>query len=121
MYSVHEDDIPLIKLKGRSYKLLGCKETIGCMNLCAGVAFFPPGKHAPGHIHELEEEVIYCIEGKGEAVVDGMCIKIKPGIVVYFPIGSLHSINNTGKDTIKLFFTFSPIAKIGAYKNYKSK
>ena len=121
MYSIHEDDIKLIELKGRSYKLLASKETIGCKNLCAGISFFPAGKHAPGHIHKDEEDVIYCLGGNGEAVIDGKNMKIKPGTVVYFPPGSLHSINNTGKETIKLLFMFSPSAKIGAYENYESK
>ena len=121
MYSIHEDDIKIMELKGRDYKLLASKETIGCKNLCAGVSFFAAGKHAPGHIHNNEEEVIYCLEGNGEAVIDGKNMKIKPGTVVYFPPGSLHSINNTGKETIKLLFMFSPSAKIGAYENYESK
>ena len=121
MYSTHEKEIKLIKLKGRSYKLLASKETIGCKNLCAGISFFPVGKHAPGHIHKDEEEVIYCLEGTGEAFIDENSIKIKPGTVVYFPPGSLHSINNNGKDRIKLFFIFSPSAKIGEYKDYENK
>ena len=121
MYSIHEDDVSLKKLKGRSYKLLGCRSTIGCKNLCMGVSFFPPNVHAPGHIHDKEEEVIYCLEGTGEIVVNGKPEKIKPGTSVYFPPKSLHSVNNTGKETIKLLFIFSPSAKIGAYKNYESK
>jgi quercetin dioxygenase-like cupin family protein len=121
MYSTNEDEIKLIELKGRSYKLLASKETIGCRNLCVGVSFFPAGKHAPGHIHKDEEEVIYCLEGNGEALIDGNSIKIQPGTVIYFPPDSLHSINNTGKEEIKLLFIFSPSAKIGAYENYESK
>jgi uncharacterized RmlC-like cupin family protein len=85
MYRVNENDIKQNKLKGRTYKLLASKEAVGCKNLCAGISFFPTGKHAPGHIHEIEEEVIYCLKGSGEAVIDGIHIKIKPGTVVYFP------------------------------------
>ena len=121
MFNVHEEDIKLNKLKGREYKLLASEDLIGCRNLCAGVSFFPPMKHAPGHIHEIEEEVIYCIEGKGEVFIDGKSIQIEPGSVVYFPPKSLHSVNNTGKDTIKLFFVFSPSVKIGAYKNHENR
>lgn len=120
-YSIHEDDVKLNKLKGRDYKLLGCKETIGCKNLCIGVSFFPPGKHSPGHIHKKEEEVVYCLEGNGEIVIDGKPEKIRPGTTVYMPPGSMHSVNNTGEKTIKLLFFFSPSAKIGAYKDHESK
>ncbi len=121
MYSIHENDIELNKLKGRSYKLLASSETIGCKNLCAGVSFFPAGKHGPGHIHLKEEEVIYCLKGTGEAIIDDKHFEIKPGTVVYFPPGSLHSINNTGKVKIRLLFMFSPSAKIGQYEDHESK
>jgi quercetin dioxygenase-like cupin family protein len=121
MYSIHEDEVELKQLKGRSYKLLGSEETIGCKNLNMGISFFPPGRHAPGHIHETEEEVVYCMEGTGELVIDGKPEKIKPGTVVCMPPKSLHSVNNTGKETIKLLFMFSPGVKIGQYKNHDSK
>lgn len=121
MFSINENDVDFKKLNGRVYKLLASKDTIGCKNLCAGVSFFPANKHALGHIHEKEEELVYCLEGKGEIIIDGKSEKIKPGIVVYIPPKSLHSVNNTGEETIKLFFVFSPIAEIGAYKEYKYK
>ena len=121
MYSIHEDTVALKQLKGRSYKLLGCEDTIGCKNLNMGVSFFPPGLHAPGHVHETEEEVVYCMQGSGELVIDGEPEKINPGTVVFMPPKSLHSVNNTGKETIKLLFIFSPGAKIGQYGNHESK
>ena len=121
MYSKHESEVKLNKLKGRSYKLLASSKTIGCKNLCAGVSFFPSGQHGPGHIHTKEEEVIYCLIGTGEVIIENKHFELKPGIVVYFPPGSLHSINNTGKETIKLLFMFSPPAKIGQYKDHESK
>jgi len=121
MYSIHEDDIDLKQLKGRKYKLLASRDTLGCENMCAGVSFFPPGKHAPGHIHDKEEEIIYCLEGTGELVIDGHRENLQPGTIAYVPSKSLHSVNNTGDDTIKLFFVYSPSAKLGAYKDYDSE
>lgn len=118
MLSIHEDEIDIIKLKGRDYKLLACEKIQGCKNLCIGVSFFPAKKHAPGHIHDSEEEIIYCLEGKGQAVINSEIHEIKPGTVVFFPPKSLHSINNTGDKTIKLLYIFSPAAKIGEYKDY---
>ena len=86
----------------------------------SGCVFFSANKHAPAHIHDKEEEVVYCLEGKGEIIIDGKPEEIKPGTVVFMPPGSLHSVNNTGDEMIKLLFAFSPAAKIGAYKNYNS-
>ena len=121
MPSINENEVKLNELKGRSYKLLATRDILGCSNLCLGVSFFPPGEHAPGHIHEKEEEVVYCMEGSGELVIDGKPEKLTPGTVVFMPPGSLHSVNNTGDKTIKLVYVFSPSTRIGDYKDYDSK
>jgi mannose-6-phosphate isomerase-like protein (cupin superfamily) len=117
MYSINEEDVKLQELKGRDYKLLASEDTLGCKNLCMGVSFFPPQKHGPSHMHEIEEEVIYCLEGEGEIVIDDNPVKIKPGIVVYIPTGKIHSVNNLSNKTIKLIYIFSPSTKIGSYKD----
>lgn len=121
MLSINEEAVELVKLCGRDYKLLASEKIQGCKNLCIGVSFFPPMKHAPGHVHEEEEEVIYCLEGTGQAIVGSEIYPIKPGTVVFFPPKTLHSINNTGDKTIKLLYVFSPPAKIGQYKDYKNE
>lgn len=117
MYSINEEDVQLIKLKGRDYKLLASEESLGCKNLCMGVSFFPPKKHGPAHVHEIEEEVIYCIEGEGEIIINDSFVKIKPGTAVYIPPGKIHSVNNLNNKTIKLAFIFSPSTTIGSYKD----
>ncbi len=121
MFSINENEVKLQKLKGRAFKLLADKSTMGCKNLSTLVSFFPPASHAPGHIHEDVEEVIYVLSGYGEAIIDGTVYSIKPGSVIYFPIGSLHSINNTSDIEIKLYCAFSPQTKIGDYKDHDSK
>ena len=113
--TLHEDDAPLNELKGRSYKLIvGSKDLPSC-HFNGGVSFFPPRTHAPGHVHENEEEVIYVLEGSGEAVIDGVAEELRPGTFCVFPTGSMHSINNTGDVAIKLLFIFTPPAEIGNY------
>ncbi|MCL5985614.1 MAG: cupin domain-containing protein [Actinobacteria bacterium] len=118
MFSFKESEAKLNKLKGRNYKLLADSSTIGCKNLNVGVSFFPPGTHAPGHVHENEEEVIYCLKGYGKVYIDGKSEPIEPGTVVYFPPGSLHSVKNESDQEIKLLFIFSPATKIGDYADY---
>ena len=117
MYSINEEDINLEKLNGRDYKLLASEDTLGCKNLCMGVSFFPPKKNGPSHAHHIEEEVIYCLEGEGEIILNNNPIKIKPGAVVYIPPDSIHSVNNLSSKNIKLVFIFSPSTKIGSYKD----
>ena len=120
MLSINENDIDFVNLKGRKYKLLADKSTIGCKNILTLVSFFPSNSQAPGHIHEKEEEVIYVLDGFGEAIIDGVSHEIKPGSVVYFPPGSLHSIDNKSDKEIKLYCVFSPQTKIGDYKDYEN-
>lgn len=117
MYSINEEDVKSEELKGRDYKLLASEDTLGCKNICMGVSFFPPKKLGPPHVHEIEEEVIYCIDGEGEIIINNSYVKIKPGIVVYIPPGKIHSVNNLNNKTIKLVFIFSPSTKIGSYKD----
>ena len=108
------------KLEGRDVKILASKETLGCNNLYMLVAFFPPKKHSLSHIHDIAEEVIYCLQGKGEIVIDGIAINVEPGITVYTPPKKLHSVN-TGIETIKLLCMFLPSIKVGEYKEHNNE
>ena len=117
----HEDDFEVHELVGRSYKLIVGADELPCQRINGGVSFFPARAHAPGHRHELEEEVVYCLEGQGQAVIDGKAEPIRPGTFIVFPPKSLHSINNTGARTIKLLYLFSPPCKIGDYSNVSNE
>ena len=82
---------------------------------------FPSKKWAPGHVHEVVEEVMYCMSGVGEIVIDGKNKHVEAGTVVYIPPKSLHAVNNTGKNEMQLFCVFSPSIKVGEYKDYDNK
>lgn len=120
-YAVHEDDFEMQELVGRAYKFIVGSDRLACRAINGGVSFFPPHAHAPGHVHDVEEEVIYCLEGEGQIVVDGQPEPIRPGTFMAVPPGLLHSINNTGDKTIKLVYLFSPKCKIGQYPNVPSR
>lgn len=116
-HTLHEDDAPMRQLKGRSYKLIVGSKELPSSRFNGGLSFFPPHAHAPGHIHDKEEEVIFVLEGTGEVVIDGVAEKLRPGTFCVFPTGCLHSINNTGNATIKLLYLFTPPANIGNYQD----
>ena len=97
----HENEFELKELLGRSYKLIIGSQRLPCQAINGGVSFFPPHAHAPAHVHQAEEEVAYCLEGKGEAVIGGKSEPICPGTFIIFPRNVSHSINNTGDQTIK--------------------
>lgn len=121
MHCINEKDVELVELPGRSYKFLASEELLGCKNFSGGVAFYPPKKHAPGHIHDKEEEVIYFLEGSGEIVVGSDVRKVEPGTTVFVPPKVMHSVNNTGDVQIKIFFVYSPATRPGVSKDYNIK
>ncbi len=114
-YTAHEDEFELNELRGRSYKLIVGDEKLECRAMNGGISFFPPSAHAPGHVHDDQEEVVYCLEGQGKLVTQGKSEAIRPGTFMVIPPGVAHSINNTGQQTIKLLYLFSPKCKIGQY------
>jgi quercetin dioxygenase-like cupin family protein len=117
---LHEDECKCAQLDGRSYKHIVGSERLPCAGVNGGVSFFGPRAHAPSHVHQREEEVVYCVQGEGEIVLDGQPEAIRPGSFVVIPRGVLHSINNTGDREIKLVFLFSPPCDIGNYPNVPS-
>ena len=100
----HENEFELKELLGRSYKLIIGSQRLPCQAINGGVSFFPPHAHAPAHVHQAEEEVAYCLEGKGEAVIGGKSEPICPGTFIIFPRNVSHSINNTGANRCAVAF-----------------
>jgi len=115
-YTIHEDLIKAVSLPGRDHKMIIGPQKFGSsQNMCFGVAEFPARTHAPGHVHQNEEEIIYIISGKGEMYFDGVPEELKPGVCVYVPSGVVHSINNTSNSILKMAYVFSPPVEQGSY------
>jgi len=115
-YCIHESEVEFRQLPGRAHKMILGPDNFGpCQNMCFGVADF----HAPAHVHNGEEEIIYILSGAGEIYFEGEPEKVRPGTCVYIPPGLRHSINNTGKEIIKLVYVFSPPVVQGSYEEKK--
>lgn len=56
--------------------------------------FIPPSFQVPLHEHGAQDEIFYCIKGKGVGIVDDSRIPFSPGDVFIAPAGSLHSIES---------------------------
>ena len=65
------------------------------------------------HTHEIEEEIIFIIEGIGEVTVGGVTETLEPYTAVKFPIGVEHQVRNTGNSAMKFVFMFSPVFNFG--------
>jgi quercetin dioxygenase-like cupin family protein len=67
--------------------LLESKDFITRMNC------YEPGQVTPFHVHPNDDEVIYCIEGRGAITLDeGDSVPIHPGSLVLLPAGLPHGI-----------------------------
>jgi len=83
--------------------------------MCFGVAEFPANQHAPAHLHEEQEEILYVLKGKGEMYFDTTPERIEKGTCIFVPPRVVHSINNTSNEVLKLAYVFSPPVKQEAY------
>ncbi len=111
---VQERDVEGIKLPGRNWKML-VNEKTGCKNVTFGLAEFPAGSRPGGHRHDVQEEIIYILEGSGRMMVEDGEIRLEPGVTVYIPPGVDHAVINDGDRTIRLITLFSPQVVPGSY------
>jgi len=84
-------------------------------HMCFGVADFPANAHAPAHVHENAEEIIYVLTGGGEMYFDGKPEPVEAGSCVFIPKGVTHSINNTSNVVMRIAYVFSPPVMQGSY------
>lgn len=59
-------------------------------------------------IHPETDQILYFVEGKGEAIMDKTVIPIEAGDAVFIPAGVEHNFRNTGSGDLKLYTTYSP-------------
>ncbi len=98
-------------------------ETAGTEYLTENITRIEPGLTLrPPHSHKNIEEIIYVIEGEGEAWIEGETCKIKKGDSLLWPANSIHTVRNTGDSTLVLLCVFSTphYRKEGAYLTHES-
>jgi mannose-6-phosphate isomerase-like protein (cupin superfamily) len=66
-----------------------------------------PGEDIGMEVHKLDQ-FFRVEEGKGAAVLDGVCTEIGAGFAVLVPAGTNHNIINTGTDPLKLYTLYAP-------------
>lgn len=112
---IREHDVEGAKLPGRNWKML-INDQAGCRNVTFGVAEFPAGSNPGSHKHDIQEEIIYILEGSGRMVLEGgEEISLSPGVTIYVPPGLDHAVVNDGNTTIRLVTLFSPQVVPGSY------
>jgi quercetin dioxygenase-like cupin family protein len=90
----------------RSFRVLVSPE-VGCRQMTQFTGIIPTGR-APLHAHP-HEEAVYVLAGTGRLWIEDAPVgDLRPGSVVFFPIGVRHTLENTGRKDLKVLGAFSP-------------
>jgi quercetin dioxygenase-like cupin family protein len=90
----------------RSFRVLVSPE-VGCRQMTQFTGVIPTGR-APLHAHP-HEEAVYILAGTGRLWIEEAPVgDLRPGSVVFFPIGVRHTLENTGREDMKVLGAFSP-------------
>ncbi len=68
----------------------------------------PVGGDIGMETHENVDQILYFVEGKGDAVLNGEKRAVVEHDIVFVPAGTEHNFVNTGDKALKLFTVYSP-------------
>jgi mannose-6-phosphate isomerase-like protein (cupin superfamily) len=85
--------------------------TVGSQNLTFGMVVIEPhGIAEPGHAHDDQEEIFFCLTGNGIVIADDERreIPIGPKDAVFFPKKVWHGIRNPNNTPLEVLWIMSP-------------
>lgn len=68
----------------------------------------PAGFSTGLHVHRVQEETFYVLEGECQWQIDGQLVHAKPGTYVFIPPGVPHNIANASDKPARMIMTVSP-------------
>lgn len=80
----------------------------GVEGLAVGMTILPPGNSSSSHSHEVECETWIVISGTGEVVLGEERESVGPESVIFIPRNIKHQIINTGPETLRMFWIYTP-------------
>ena len=110
---VYREQSKELDLPGRTVRVFIGTEKLSSDRMTIGMTEVPPESSMTAHTHEDMEEIIFVVEGHGEAIVGDSVEKLEPNTAVLFPLGVSHVVKNTSKDVMKFVFCFNPPNNFG--------
>ena len=107
-------------MPGRQLRWIISRDSLGTRSL--GMAIMDAPGHSvvrPCHGHKDVEEVLFILEGQGEAWVDGDVGSFKAGDAVSFPANSKHQVRNTGAGNLRTCSIFAHPNPPETYVSYE--
>jgi mannose-6-phosphate isomerase-like protein (cupin superfamily) len=92
----------------RVIRHLVTSESMGAQFLWLGTSSVDPGFTSNAHSHEDQEEVFYCVSGRGRIRVDEEEEILEPGVTVYVPPKGVHQLINDGSEVLKVVSAVAP-------------
>ena len=75
----------------------------------------PPGTATPVHVHTLEDEAFYLLDGTMTYSADGELHRLAPGSFIYLPRGRPHAFRVTGDAPVRFLAIATPGALMSLY------
>jgi quercetin dioxygenase-like cupin family protein len=106
---------------GEGYWVMGALFTYLVTGEESGGSYFTlivdigPGLGPPPHIHHLEDEQFYVLEGQLTYVVGDRTFQVSAGDFIHIPRGTVHSFTN-GPKRSRLLATFAPAGIEGFFR-----
>lgn len=104
------DVVPIPLSQRVNFKIVD-PTTVGSKHLTFGMVVVEPGGTCePGHIHEDQEEIFFCLTGNGVVIADHdhKEIPIGPKDGVFLPMGVYHTIKNPYNTPLEVLWIISP-------------
>ena len=103
------EDVPAFETKDGSE----IRELLAHRNSCIRLqslaeARLPPGKSTTPHHHPKTEEIYYILSGSGQMRIGNEEETVGPGDAIAIPPGLVHTITNTGSETLKFLCCCAP-------------
>ena len=90
-----------------SKALVGPKNS-GTSRIDFRISRYAPSAYVQEHVHKVQEQIYYVLEGEGLLTVDEEKHLMRPHDYVYLPPGVRHSFTNTGTSGLVFLVVTSP-------------
>ena len=93
---------------GALSKELAGPETTGSSRVDFRISRYAPMAYVQEHVHQVQEQVYYVLEGEGVLSLDEARHLMRPHDYVYVPPGVRHSFTNTGTNGLVFLVVTTP-------------
>jgi mannose-6-phosphate isomerase-like protein (cupin superfamily) len=94
---------------GALSKALVRPETCGAQRIDFRISCYQPMAHVQEHVHQVQEQAYYVLEGEGLLTLDGRPVLMRPHDYVFVPPGVRHGFTNQGTVPLVFFVVTTPV------------